>query len=131
MGGFPASEAADKFCAELGEKVEHHILSTGNFAVFPGDSSSVRELTRFDYYSNGIRLALVGLSSVPYLYHLFCAQISCAWHDFNDMDFGTFYSPGESRCVGFEYGEYETLVGKIWIHRTNFDRLTVYFPFEN
>lgn len=121
------------FCSDLGLRVKRHITSTGNFCVFPACDSSFATLRLFDYYSNGIRLCVAGLKRLDRLPLLdsFLRSLRHAHDEFSQGRFGTFYAPDESPTLGWEYGEYDTVCGKVWLHRTYFERITVYFPYEN
>lgn len=123
------------YCLRLAESVRRHVETTGNFCVYPGDCfSRYSALCRFDYVSNGIRLCFNNLSSCTDLrdvFDEFNKDVALAYSAFHRGDFGAFYERDEVPIVGYEYGEYETCVGTVWIHRNNFAACTIYFPFEN
>lgn len=107
------------------EEIEERIRETESFAIY---SLTKNEINGINRISEGIRLALMEESDTIKNTELLKEFEECS-NKFNSCDFGTFYERDEHPSKGKEWGEYNTSIGLVWIHREE-ENVVLFFPFE-
>lgn len=108
------------------EEIEQHVIENDFYLT------ACHEF-RADFYSAGIEYALEKLrtdnTGQAGKTHPFFLEVAGACSRFYNNDFGDMYEWDEEVTEGAEWGNYQTCIGDIRIHR-ECGQVNIFFPFE-